>query len=179
MPLFRTANKTLITSAAIFASALMCVPTGTSQTVIPLSSLSPGTELTTPIANGDFQSQGPLVGGKHPNPTGWSGFGEMSADPGTNMLRSDRGVVAKAYVTSSNAVSLYQRSTMLEPATDYVLSAYLWNFGDAANHVTTVVDFNDAPGEPQLTFYPNPGVSDQGSFVFRYFNTGTTGTNIT
>jgi len=42
-----------------------------------------------------------------------------------------------------------------------------------------VVDFNDAPGEPQLTLYANPGVADQGFFAYCYFNTATTGTNIT
>jgi hypothetical protein len=149
------------------------------QFTINLSSLTPGTEWTKLVTNGDFQSQGPLVGDRHPNPTGWSGFGEMSADPGTSMARADSGVVAKGYVTSGGPIGLLQRTVVLEPSSDYVLSAYLWNFGDAANHVTTVVDFNDVPGEPQLTLYANPGVADQGLFVYSRFNTGTTGTNIT
>src|SRR5262249_49608877 len=73
----------------------------------------------------------------------------------------------------------YQQTVVLEPATDYVLSAYMWNFGDAVNHVNTVVDFNDAAGEPQLTLYENPGNSDQGYFIYRFFNTSVTGTNLT
>lgn len=103
----------------------------------------------------------------------------MSADPGTNMVRADQAVVAKGYVGAGHPVSLLQQTITLEPAADYVLSAYLWNFGDAANHVTTVVDFNDAPGEPQLTLYYNDAGAAAGCFVYRYFNTAATGTNIT
>ena len=65
------------------------------------------------------------------------------------------------------------------PNTDYVLSAYLWNMGEAANHVTTVVDFNDAPQEPQLTLSYSDANADQGYFVYRSFNTANTGSNVT
>src|SRR4051812_39901392 len=68
-----------------------------SQSILPFSWLTPGSEWTTIVANGDFQAQGSLAGGRHPNPTGWSGFGEMSADAGTNMVRADNGMVAKGY----------------------------------------------------------------------------------
>ena len=146
---------------------------------LALSSITPGTEWTTTVTNGDFQAQGPLVSGRHPSPVGWSGFGELFADPGTNMVRADQGVVALGSVGTGGAVGLRERSVLLEPATEYVLSAYLWNFGDAVNYVNTVVDFNDAPGEPQLVLYANPGAADLGVFAYRYFNTGTTGTNIT
>ncbi len=94
------------------------------------------------------------------------------------MVRSDNGIVAKGYVTSGATVSLRQRQVILEPATDYVLSAYMWNFGDAANYVNTVMDFNDAPGEPQLTLYAG-AEADQGYFIYNYFNTSVTGTNLT
>ena len=158
---------------------MLATATALAQSDPKLSTLTPGTEWASVVTNGGFQVQGPLVGGLHPNPAGWSGFGEMSADPGTNMVRADQGVVAKGYVSGGGPVGLLQRTVILEPGTDYVLSAYLWNFGDAANYVNTVVDFNDAPGEPQLTLYANPTVADQGLFVYRYFNTATTGTNIT
>jgi hypothetical protein len=59
-----------------------------------------------------------------------------------------------------------------------VLSAYLWNMGDAANHVTVVVDFNDAPQEPQLTLYRSDPNADQGYFVYRGFNTANTGVSL-
>ncbi|NOS70839.1 MAG: hypothetical protein HOP33_13025 [Verrucomicrobia bacterium] len=162
----------------LFVLAVFATTTSPAQPGLKLSSLTPGTEWTTRITNGDFQSQGPLVGGQHPNPTGWSGFGEMSADAGTNTVRSDTGIVAKGYVTSGGTVSLRQRQVILETATDYVLSAYMWNFGDTANYVNAVVDFNDAPGEPQLTLYAGEE-ADQGYFIYKYFNTSVTGTNLT
>jgi len=55
----------------------------------------------------------------------------------------------------------------------------MWNLGDAANHVTTVLDMNDAPGEPQITLAYSDANADQGYFVYRSFNTTTTGTNLT
>ena len=162
-----------------FCLTLLTVWAASAQSSLELFSRTPGTEWTTLVTNGDFQAQGPLAGDQHPNPIGWSGFGQMSADPGTNMVGADQAVVAKGYVSGGGPVGLLQRSLLLEPATDYVLSAYLWNFGDASNHVTTVVDFNDAPGEPQLTLNYNQAAAAQGCFVYRYFNTATTGTNIT
>ncbi|MEO6036268.1 MAG: glycoside hydrolase family 71/99-like protein [Verrucomicrobiota bacterium] len=149
------------------------------QTIVKISALTPGTEWTTVVSNGDFESQGPLAGSRHPNPAGWAGSGEMSADPGTNTTQANGNAVAKGYVNGGAPVGLLQRTVTLEPATDYVLSAYLWNFGDAANHVNVVVDFNDAPGEPQLILYYNQPGADQGCFVYRYFNSATTGTNLT
>ena len=101
----------------------------------------------------------------------------MFADPGTNMAAANNGVVARALVNGGASVCQYQRTITLQPATDYILSAYLWNLGDAANHVTTVIDMNDAPGEPQITLSYSDANADQGYFVYRSFNTTTTGTN--
>jgi len=168
-----------LTRCSAFGLTLLVATTAPAQSSLKLSSLTPGTEWTTTVTNGDFQAPGPLVGCWHPNPTGWSGFGEMSADPGTNLVRADQGVVAKGYASGGNPVGLLQRRVTLEPAMDYVLSAYLWNFGNAANYVHTVVDFNDVPDEPQLTLYANQPAADQGYFVYRYFSTATTGTNLT
>ena len=170
--------NTSLTRRSIFGLTLLVAATAPAQSGLKLSSLTSGTEWTTVVTNGDFQAQGPLIGGQHPNPTGWSGFGELSADAGTNMVRANQGVVEKGYVGGGGPVGLRQRQVNLEPATDYVLSGYLWNFGDAANYVNAVVDFNDAPGEPQLTLYAGQA-ADQGYFIYRYFNTATTGTNIT
>ncbi len=169
--------KPSVTRCSVFGLTLISALIVNAQSSIKLSALTPGTEWTKMVTNGDFQAQGPLVGGRHPNPTGWSGFGDMSAEGGTNMVRADTGVVVKGYVSGGGPVALLQRTLILEPATDYVLSGYLWNFGDATNYVNTVVDFNDAPGEPQLTLYAN-GAADQGVFIYRYFNTTITGTNI-
>ena len=150
------------------------------QTKLRLSTIIPGTENVQLVANGDFQTQGTVTAtNTHPFPTGWTRLADMFADPGTNMTAANGGVVARALVSGGASVCQYQRTFTLQPATDYILSAYLWNLGDAANHVTTVIDMNDAPGEPQITLAYSDASADQGYFVYRSFNTTTTGTNLT
>ena len=174
---FRSEMKRSLQRGFVFTLMTLSALVVHAQSSIKLSSLTLGTEWTQPVTNGDFQAQGPLVGGRHPNPTGWSGFGDIFADAGTSMVKACNEVVAKGYTTGGGTVALRQRTVILEPATEYVLSGYLWNFGDATNYVNAVVDFNDAPGEPQLTLYAG-GAADQGCFICRYFNTAVTGTNL-
>ena len=149
------------------------------QTRLTLSSIIPGTEKVQLIYNGDFQFQGQSFTNTHPFPTGWLRQADLFADAGTNMVSADNGVVAKAFVNNAAPVGMYERTLSLSPNTAYVLSAYLWNMGDAANHVTTVVDFNDAPQEPQITLSYADAEAASGQFVYRSFNTGVTGSNIT
>jgi hypothetical protein len=149
------------------------------QTRLTLSSIIPGTENVQSVYNGDFQFQGQAFTNAHPYPVGWTRQADVFADAGTNMVPTDNGVVAKALVNNAAPVGMFQRTLGLAPNTDYVLSAYLWNFGDAANHVTTVVDFNDAPQEPQITLNYSDTQAATGQFVYRSFNTGLTGSNIT
>ena len=148
------------------------------QTKLKLSTIISGTENVQLIYNGDFQSQGVLtVTNTHPFPTGWTRQADMFADAGTNMVPVNNGVVARAAVGAS--VCQYKRTISLLPNTDYMLSAYLWNMGDSANHVTTVIDLNDAPQEPQITLSYSDASADQGYFVYRSFNTANTGSNVT
>lgn len=150
------------------------------QTRLRLATIIPGTENVQLVANGDFQSQGTVTAtNTHPFPTGWSRLADIYADPGTNMTPANGGVVARALVNGGASVAKYERPVQLQPATDYILSAYMWNLGDAANHVTTVLDMSDAPGEPQITLAYSDASADQGYFVYRSFNTTTTGTNLT
>ncbi len=154
--------------------------TADGQTRLKLSTIIPGTENVQLIYNGGFQSQGAVTTtNTHPYPAGWSRQADMFADPGSNMTAADDGVVALALVSGGASVCKYQCTVTLEPATDYILSAYLWNLGDAANHVTTVIDMNDAPGEAQVTLSYSDADADQGYFVYRGFNTTDTGTTIT
>jgi len=149
------------------------------QTKLQLSTIIPGTENVQLVSNGDFQSQGTVTAtNTHPFPTGWTRLADIYADPGTNMTSANGGVVARALVNGGAAVSKYERTVQLQPATDYVLSAYMWNLGDAANHVTTVLDMSDAPGEPQITLAYSDASADLGYFIYRNFNTATTGTNL-
>jgi hypothetical protein len=148
------------------------------QTRLKLSAIKPGTERVQLISNGDFQFQGALVGTNYPAPSGWSRSGDMFAAAGSNAVPVNGNVVAKAMVDGGAPVSGYNQLVTLEPATAYIFSAYLWNLGNAANHVNTVIDFSDAPGEPQTLLSSSDSEADKGYFVYRSFNTSTTGTNI-
>ncbi len=166
--------------AILFLCALLgCVTTAPAQTKIKLSMVLPGTENVQLVYNGDFQFQGALVGNAHPSPAGWATQADIFADPGTNMVGTDSGVVARGLVNNGASVSMFSRTVKLEPNTAYVLSAYLWNMGDFANRVNTDVDLNDAPQDPQLTLTWADANADQGYFLYRSFNTSTTGSNVT
>jgi hypothetical protein len=150
------------------------------QTKLKLANIIPGTENVQLVYNGDFQFQGPVMAtNTHPFPTGWTRLADIYADAGTNSLQANAGVVARALVSGGASVCKYSRVVNLAPNTDYVLSAYLWNMGEAANRVTTVVDLNDAPQEPQFTLSYSDANADQGYFVYRSFNTAYTGSNVT
>lgn len=150
------------------------------QTRVRLATIIPGTENVQLVANGDFQFQGPVTAtNTHPSPIGWTRVADIYADPGTNMVQANGGLVARALASSGASVCMYSRVISLAPNSDYVLSAYLWNMGETANRVTTVVDFSDAPGEPQFTLSYSDANADQGYFAYRSFNTSTTGSNVT
>ena len=169
-------------SKALFAlSAALLLASGLAeaQTLLRLSAITPGTENVQLIYNGDFQLSGPLVNNSYPSPIGWTRQADMFVGPGTNLVRTDAGLAAQAYVSNAAPVGMYSRTISLAPATDYVLSAYLWNFGDLTNHVTTVIDMNDVPGEPQITLSFGNAGADQGYFVYRGFNTTNTGSTVT
>jgi hypothetical protein len=149
-------------------------------TKLRLANIISGTENVQLVQNGDFQFQGPVTAtNTHPSPNGWTRTADIFADVGTNMVQPNAGVVARALVNGGAAVSQYRRVISLAPNTDYVLSAYLWNMGDAANRVTTVVDMNDVSQEPQVTLSYSEANADHGYFVYRSFNTRTTGSNVT
>jgi len=149
------------------------------QTKLKLSAIKPGTERVQLINNGDFQFQGPLVGTNYPFPSGWSSSVDMYANAGTNMVAINSSVVARAQVNNSAPATGFSQTVSLDPATAYVFSAYVWNMGDAVNHVNTVMDFNDAPSEPQMVLSSSDSEAAKGYFVYRSFNTATTGTNVT
>lgn len=150
------------------------------QTKLKLANIIPGTEKVQLVHNGDFQFQGPATTtNTHPFPTGWTRVADIYADAGTNLAIANAGVVARALVNGGAAVCSYSRLIKLAPNNDYVLSACLWNMGEAANRVTTVVDLNDAPQEPQVTLSYSDANADQGYFVYRSFNTANTGSNVT
>jgi hypothetical protein len=149
------------------------------QTRLRISTITPGTEKVQLVYNGDFQFQGPLTSGNYPFPEGWVRFGDMFAENGANLSTVHNGVVALAHTDAGTPACGYSRAVTLQPNTSYVLSAYLWNMGDALNHVTTVIDLNDAPLEPQITLSYADANAAQGYFVYRTFNTANTGPAVT
>ena len=140
---------------------LSVVGSARAQTAVRLSTIIPGSENVQLVYNGDFQFQGPLTGGDYPYPNGWFRSGDMFARSGRNMVSADNNVVARGHIDGGAPVGLYQRTISLQPNTAYVLSAYLWNMGEAVNHVSTVVDMQDAFNEPQLTLYYSDCTPDQ------------------
>ena len=88
-------------------------------------------------------------------------------------------LVATGNVDGGQPTGVYSQAITLAPNTEYVLSAYVWNFGVSGNSVSANVDLNDAAGEAQLGLtLVSPGAAD-GYFLSGTFNTTTTGTNLT
>ncbi len=176
----RFPTSSLLACRAMLACLLLmlAVP-AVAQTKLKLSTIKPGTERVQLINNGDFQFQGPLVGTNYPFPSGWSSSVDMYANSGSNMVEMNSGVVARAQVNSSAPATGFSQTVSLDPATAYVFSAYLWNMGDAINHAGTVMDLNDAPSEPQIVLSFSDSEAAKGYFVYRSFNTSSTGTNVT
>jgi len=171
-------TRELIRRAILVVFVSLCLPLF-AQTKLKLSTIKPGTERVQLISNGDFQFQGPLVGTSYPFPPGWTSSVDMYADAGTNMVPVNSGVVARGQVNSGAPATGFSQTVSLEPSTAYVVSAYLWNMGDAVNHVNTVMDLNDAPSEPQIVLGSGDSEAARGYFVYRSFNTASTGTNVT
>src|SRR5262245_34153277 len=99
------------------------------QTRLKISAIKPGTEQVQLVPNGDFQFQGPLVSGNYPSPIGWNRIGDAFANAGSNVVSLNQSIVARGHLDGGASVSGYTQPLTLEPATDYVFSAYLWNMG--------------------------------------------------
>jgi len=140
---------------ACLSGLLAVVTPAVAQTKLRLSTIKPGTERVQLINNGD-----------------------IFANAGSNMVSYDGGVVCRAEVDSSASVSLFSQTVVLEPATTYVFSGYIWNMGDSTSHVTAVMDMDDALNEPQIVLNASDAQANLGYFVYRSFNTASTGTNV-
>jgi hypothetical protein len=142
------------------------------ETRMKLGDITPGTEKVTIAANGDFS------GGE----SGWTKVaGDMvvSAAPEGASVPAGTGGLAIARIGGNEATGQYRREVVLEGDTDYVLSARMWETGDANHHVdVVVVDLNDAGlgtseglWEGQLTLYPDMADGEKGYFVYSRFRT--------
>lgn len=116
------------------AAALPLIAHANSGTQLPLSQYQAGSEITTsgPIVNPGFEQPG--VAG--PTATGWANTGAMSVGaPDPAHLPNNPAVLgnfsAKAGNANINLNEMYSQSFSLQPNTDYVISAYIWNFAVA------------------------------------------------
>ena len=149
---------------------------------LSFSDIVPGTENTTLVTNGDFESNG---GNNSSSATGWTGSGQMfvtSDNVGGLIPSYDAGsFVAKAHVSPFTNNGGYFRLASLAANTDYVLSAYMWNLSDpneTSRQWNVNVDLNDVPTDPQLRLFASNPDADQGYFVYNTFNTQDTGANV-
>ena len=149
-----------------------------SPVYLPLPKVLPGTERVTLLPNGDLE----LVAGTNAAgdllATNWNVSGRLTLGSGTNTTLTNGSYVSMAYITSNlTSSSRYQR-ILLEPDTEYVLSGYVWNMGDATNKVNTALDATDVIWDPQINFGPQYQHADQGYFVYRKFHSAASGTNV-
>jgi hypothetical protein len=105
-----------------------------SGTQLPLSQYQAGTESTSPalVTNGNFEQPGSP--NPNPDPTGWTRTGTVQAGQPLNppSPASTVGSFAAQGPLGNNVDGQkFTQSLTLAPNTDYVISAYMWNFGQA------------------------------------------------
>lgn len=153
-------------------------------TSLPFAEILPGSEITTLVANGNFEDGGteePLGSGQFPRPDVWERNGHLftGALPSSAFLPSACGrMVALASLDGGIQAGLYQQSVILQSDTEYVLSAYLWNFSSLPRAATANVDLNDAPGEANLRLMHDEDRASHGRFAYQRFHTRQTGTEL-
>jgi hypothetical protein len=120
-------------SLAGFASA-------NSGTQLPLSQYQAGTENATLVNNGNFES----VTGS--DPTVWTETEGMSTAAHVSGTNTNPAVFGNfAAQGFSTDLSEYSQPIAIDPAQSYVLSAYIWNFGNPGPAPHTPTDFD--PGD--------------------------------
>lgn len=160
---------------------------------LPLDQFQAGTETTnnTIVTNGGFEQPGTAG----PNATGWTAISDSGMTPSMSVgapdgsnLPSNPAVLgnfsARAAVANRNFIDQYQQNVTLQPNTDYVLSAYVWNYGLAGPTPPTdlfagdlaVVQLRDNSNggntsgvilEPQRY---DGGPGSRGVFIYKTFN---------
>jgi hypothetical protein len=167
------ASSLLVASSAVIAN---------SGTQLPLNQYQAGTEQTSSsiVTNGGFE----MPGTPNPNqPTGWTLVGTMQAGTPLNppTPAGPVGSFAAQGPLGNNAdPNKYTQDITLAPATDYVISAYIWNFGQAAVGtefgdlaVAEVVDVTNLGNTKTLSLErvaSDMGDGANGYFIYDSFN---------
>ncbi|MBI2300735.1 MAG: hypothetical protein HYU66_17640 [Armatimonadetes bacterium] len=143
----------------------------------PLSQVQPGTEVADLAANGDFeQASEPDAAGRLQTAEGWTRVGPAFVEPPVRPFPDARVMVARPGVDGA-PVGQYWRGVALQPDTEYVLSAYLWNFSTPERHARVLVDLLGVRSTSLIAMPGTPGAG--GMFAMMPFTTKDTGTAVT
>lgn len=143
---------------------------------LPLNQYQAGTESTSSalVTNGDFEQPG--APNPNPAPTGWTLVGSFQTGTPINppSPASTVGSFAAQGPLGSTATAKYTQTVTLAPGTDYVISAYLWNFGlDFDLSLAELVDANTPTTTKSLALSrtaADNGDGANGYFVYLPFN---------
>jgi len=177
-----TARRAFSLLGAVVATSLTAsLASANSGALLPLDQYQAGTEQVqnTIVTNGSFES----VTGNQPN--GWTLPAGQSFKVGTPTGANTSNAVngnfaAQGPLQSAVQRNGYNQTVTLQPNTDYVLSAYLWNFSDQTNgnFDLALVELKGSTNgtknvalAPSDTFYSNPPINGaRGVFAYQSFN---------
>ena len=170
--------------AAVFAiTSTGSIALANSGTQLPLNQYQAGTESTSAalVSNGNFEAPGSP--NPNPDPTGWTRTGTVQASTPINppSPASTVGSFAAQGPLGNNVDGQkYTQTVTLAPNTSYVISAYMWNFGQATVGTTLgdltvveVVDPTNALNTKTLGLErtaSDTGDAANGYFVYDTFN---------
>ncbi len=170
-------------AAAAAGSLIAAVPAlANNGTQLPLNSIQAGTEQTSAavVSNGNFE----LPGVAGPTATGWDRVADMSVGAPLPALPNPPSVLGSFTARGSAEGAKYSQTVTLMPNTDYVISAYMWNYGipGPAPHndlnpgdlaVVELVDVDSAFNTAGIILEPialDDGDADNGYFAYEGFN---------
>jgi hypothetical protein len=178
----------MLARASRFAAVFAFVSTGSvalanSGTQLPLNQYQAGTESTSSalVSNGNFELPGSP--NPNPNPTGWTRTGTVQAGQPINPPAPPSTVgnfAAQGPLGNNVDGQKFTQTLTLAPSTSYVISAYIWNFGQATVGtdlgdlaIAEVVDPTNATNTKTLALErvaSDGGNGANGYFVYDTFN---------
>src|SRR5688572_12223746 len=176
----RAAHAAAAAAAVTLATAGAALANNGTQ--LPLNSIQAGTEQTSSavVTNGTFESPG----APGPAATGWDRVDDMSVGAPLPVLPNPPSVLGNFTARGAAEGAKYSQNVTLLPNTDYVISAYVWNYGipgppphndlspgDLA--VVELVDVDNAFNTAGIILEPialDNGDADNGYFVYEPFN---------
>jgi hypothetical protein len=169
-------------AAAAVVLAASSVTLANTGTQLPLSQIQAGTEQTSNalVVNGGFEQPGT----PGPNATGWTRVDDMNVNSPIPPLPNPPSVLGNFTARGALDNAKYSQNVTLQANTDYVISAYIWNFGvpGPAPHndltpgdlaVVELVDPDNGFNTAGIILEPialDNGDADNGYFLYDTFN---------